>query len=142
MILPDIRKLYEPYAKDASLETTIIWCKREAAKASIPDSVRDLAIAQTFVEMSAGKTFEIGTCNCGCNFPIPWSCVALNHYILRKMFALKVQYDKAEADAITKYIQDAIVKVIELENAAFTKQELGKNTEDEVTKKPWYRRLF
>ena len=78
-MLPDIEKLYKPYSKDADLKTSILYWEKEALIHHIPLDIRDAAITETFLEMANGKTFPIGTCDCGCEFPVEWSSVAINH---------------------------------------------------------------
>jgi len=118
-MLPNLDKLYKPYAKDADLKTSILYWEKEAANLGILAEIRDSAIAETFLEMANGKTFPVGSCDCGCEFPIAWSCVALNHYVLKKMLAMKDVVDIHKADIIKANIHAGMLAIIEAKNAEF-----------------------
>ena len=94
-----------------------------AANRGIAPEIRDTAIAETFLEMAVGKTFPIGSCDCGCEFPIEWSCVALNHYVLKKMIAMKDEVDIHKADIITANIHAGMLAIIEAKNAEFVTEQ-------------------
>lgn len=118
-MLPDLDKLYEPYSADASLSISLMYWKKEAEKLGLSPDVRDVAISETFLEMANGKKFPIGTCDCGCEFPIKWSCVALNHYVLKKMIAIKDEVDKKVADILKANIHTQMLTLISAENQKF-----------------------
>jgi len=118
-MLPNLDKLYKPYAKDADLKTSILYWEREAANLSIAPEIRDTAIAETFLEMAGGKTFPIGSCDCGCEFPIVWSSVSINHYVLKRMIAMKDEVDIHKADIIKATIHAGMLAIIEAKNAEF-----------------------
>ena len=112
MIIPQMEELYRPYSKDASLEKTMEWLMKQAAAGGVPDGVRDAVITEVFLEMAKGKTFPTDHCDCGCDFPVKWSCVAMNHYTLKRMLERKGQvtaaYNKVLQDALTTSILDHI----------------------------------
>lgn len=118
MIL-DFEKLYEPYSKDADLKTTMLWFEREAAKLGVPSDVRDAAVAETFLEMANGKTFSTDGCTCGCEFPIKWSSVDMNHYALKKMIEKNKAVQKARSDALLDSVNKAVLNHIQAQNEAY-----------------------
>jgi hypothetical protein len=103
-MLPTFEELYKPYSKDAPLDKTMEWLMKQAASNGVPDAIRDTAITEVFLEMAKGKSFPTDHCDCGCEFPVKWSCVAMNHYTLRRMLEKKT----AVASAASKLLQDAL----------------------------------
>ena len=132
MILPDYEKLYERYSADASLNQTITWMCKQAVQFSIPDEIRDAAISETFLEMGRGLKFPIGICNCGCDFPTKWSCVAQNHYMLNKMLEMQDIRVKQLAELIQDRTHAKMLFIIKEQNREYTKKHIT----------PWYRRIF
>jgi hypothetical protein len=115
-MLPDLEELYKPYSKDADLETTLLYWQKEATNLGINHEIKDAIIAEVFLEMANGKTFEIGTCTCGCDFPIEWSCVDLNHYALNKMKAAKKEMNAMLSDALKAKVHGHMLNIISKEN--------------------------
>lgn len=103
-MIPNMEELYKPYSKDANLMTSLLYWKKEGRKLRIPEDVIMASVTETFVEIANGKKFPIGTCDCGCDFPVEWSCVALNHYVLKKM----VDKNKDIQEKIAHLMQDDI----------------------------------
>lgn len=123
MLLPDIEKLYEPYSKDADLKTSILYWKKEAENLGVLPEVRDAAITETFIEMANGKTFPIGTCDCGCEFPVEWSSVAINHYVLKKMIAMRDKINTQIAETMQRNIHAGMLAIIKIKNNEFVKDQ-------------------
>lgn len=123
-MLPDIEELYEPYSKDADLNTTLLYWGREAKKLGISPDIREAAIAETFLELANGKVFPIGTCDCGCDFPVEWSCVALNHYTLRKMISIRDKISAKVVELMKEDIHAGMLAIIESRNAEFVKEQM------------------
>ncbi|MCK4554946.1 hypothetical protein KAU19_08415 [Candidatus Parcubacteria bacterium] len=126
MLLPDLKKLYEPYSKDADLETSLLYWKKEAENLGISLEVRDAAITETFIEMANGKTFPIGTCDCGCEFSVEWSSVAINHYVLKKMTVMRDKTNNQIAMAIQRNIHAGMLAIIKNKNDKFVKDQKKK----------------
>jgi len=123
-MLPNLDELYEPYSKDADLKTSILYWEKEARNLGIPSEIRDAAIIQTFLEMANGKTFPIGSCDCGCEFPVEWSSVSINHYVLKKMLAMKGEVDFQKTELIKANIHTGMLAIIETKNAEFVAEQL------------------
>ena len=123
-MLPDMEKLYAPYARDADLQTSLLYWQKEASKLGVSAELRDQAIAETFLEMANGKVFPVGKCDCGCEFPVEWSCVALNHYVLKKMVAVKNEIAAAQAEMLKRRLQTTMLELIEKDNAAYTAENM------------------
>ena len=118
-MLPNLEELYIPYSKDADLKTSIMYWKKEATQLGISGEIRDACISEAFLEMANGKTFPIGPCDCGCEFPIEWSCVALNHYVLKKMIAMKDKIDIQTTEIIKQNIHAGMLSIIKTKNDEF-----------------------
>ena len=129
-MLPNINDLYEPYSADADLKTSILYWEKEARNLGIPEEIRDAAIIQTFLEMTNGKTFPIGSCDCGCEFPVKWSSVAINHYVIKKMLAMKGEIDFQKAELITANIHRGMLAIIEAKNAEFVAEQMAEEIEE------------
>lgn len=121
-MLPNIEELYKPYSKDADFKTSLLYWKKEARNLSISDEVMQSCIAETFLEMANGKTFPTDRCDCGCNFPKKWSCVALNHYVLKKMIKKKGDIDQSTADILQNNIKASMLSLIEKENQEYIRE--------------------
>jgi hypothetical protein len=135
-MLLDFHKLYEPYAKDASLETTMLWLEKEAHNRGIPDDVRNAVIAEVFLEMANGKTFPIDHCDCSPDCPFanhPWSSAAMNHYTLRKMIEANQTVIRARSDLILASVNSRIIQRIEQSNAEF----VAEQTKPSRLKRAW-----
>ena len=115
-MLPDLEELYKPYSKDADLETTLLYWQREATNLGINHEIKDAIIAEVFLEMANGRTFEIGSCTCGCEFPVEWSCVDLNHYVLNKMKDAKTEMNQMLSDALKAKVHGHMLNIIKKDN--------------------------
>lgn len=131
MILPDMKKLYEPYSNDASLETTLAWFKREALKRGISDEVRDAATMEVFLEMAQGKVFPL-TCDCGCD--LKWSSAAMNHYTLKKMLSMHNVVAEAASKALGDHLSAAIMAYVQSEDMSKTN---GTNSQNKASLLDW-----
>jgi len=116
--------LYKPYSENATLATTLLYWTKQAQGLDVSVEIRDSAIAEAFLEIAQGKEFPVGTCDCGCEFPIKWSCVALNHYVLKKMIAKKTEIDID----IAKHLQDKLhlhmLGLIKMQNEEYVKEQM------------------
>jgi len=133
-MLPDLDNLYKPYARDADLKTSIMYWTKEAQNLGLSNEIRDAAISEAFLEMANGKTFPIGSCDCGCEFPVEWSCVALNHYVLKKMVKLKEKVDTQTAEIIKKNIHTSMLTIIRTKNDEFIAEQKKQDKQSEQPK--------
>ncbi len=129
MIL-DFQKLYEPYSKDASLQTTLQWLEREARNRGIPDDVRDTVIGEVFLEMARGKTFSTTSCSCSPDCPFrdhPWSSAEMNHYTLQRMLLAQQQLQQDRAIFLQEKVNTLVLQHIEEQNAEFIQEHMKPN---------------
>jgi hypothetical protein len=135
MMLPDYEALYAPYAASADLATTMNWFKKQAASLGVSDEIRELAIAETFLEMSRGKVFPTDFCDCGCGVKVPWSCMAMNHYVMKKMLKLRDELGALVAKQLNDKARAMILLHMEDDNKKFTQEQLGVDNATSVPKK-------
>lgn len=137
MAVPNMKELYQPYSNDASLEVSLAWWKKQAKNLGISENIVEWAIAETFTEMEAGKTFEIGNCHCSkCGedgFPTQWSCVAINHYVLEKMLSKHREVEKETLAIMQGNINTIMESIAARDNKDFIK----KNTRPNIIKRIW-----
>ena len=115
MILPDYEKLFEPYSESCTIEMMIDWL-RKTSRAN--EEIISLCVRNLFTELAHGKTF-LHKCDCGCEIDAPH--VAINHYLLKNTLELKAEADREYSKVLERVDQARIIKHIELENAAYTK---------------------
>lgn len=131
MIIPNMEELYKPYSENADLQTSLMYWSREAKNLNIPESIMNVCIAEAFTEMASGKTFPVGECHCSrcgeAGFPVKWSCVALNHYVLEKMLGKKQELDQSQAQILQSGIEAAMLSLISKNNKEYIDANMKKN---------------
>lgn len=123
MMIPSMEELYKPYSKDAPLEKTLEWLHRQAAASGVPETVRDTVITEVFLEMAKGKTFSTDSCSCGCEFPVKWSCVDMNHYTLKRMLERKDAVASAASKLLQQALETSILDHIHRENEKYVAEQ-------------------
>lgn len=126
----EFEKLYELYAEDADLETTMLYFEKEAAARRIPDDVRDAAIAEVFMEMASGKKFSTDFCDCtpDCAYQtVKWSSAHMNHYTLLKMIEKGGEIKRAHAEILLRGVNTALLSHIKEENAVYLAKKMARS---------------
>ena len=116
MIIPDFEKLYEPYAGKASLDQTLAWMQKKSKELGISETVMNEAVADTFLEMAAGKTFPTDGGNTGFT---GYPHAVLNHYLLAKMIQLNASAVKSYRESLEGVVKARMLSHIEAENQKF-----------------------
>lgn len=118
MILPEFKKLYEPYTEDgASLEGSMKWLKKVT---QMDTSVIESVVAETFIELAGGRVF--GECECGCE--IRNAHTAIEHYMRDRCLELNAVAEKAYWERVQERVQAQILSHIKKENEEY----IAKNT--------------
>jgi len=120
-MLLDYEKLFEPYTADGhTVERSIAWVKKEAAKRGVNAETIDVGIQLFFMEVANGKTYPIDKCPCGCG--IDKAGTAITHDMLRIVLEMdreqRIQFAKqlegATNRGIAGYVTDAEDLAVEL----------------------------
>jgi hypothetical protein len=123
-MLPNLEEIYRPYAGDAKLKVSLLYWTKEAANLQISEEVMNASIAEAFLEIQNGKEIPVGYCHCKrCGpegFSVPWSCVALNHYVLEKMMEKKDVIDLDKIRVLQQGIEVAMLSIIGKQNREYT----------------------
>lgn len=117
MILPDYKKLFEPYARDngACIEDTYEWLIRESGAG---EEICMQVLTSTMLELAQGRKFSTEVCEqCLCGTKA--SHADIEHYMLRKAKDLKKQENKKRYQSMQEILQKMILTHIQLDNAQF-----------------------
>lgn len=123
-MMPEFEELYKPYSKDATLDESYNWLKKQCAGMGIDEQTADASWSETFLEMAQGKKFSIGTCDCGCDFPKEWSCVAFNHHTLKRAIAMNEKANRAKLQVLNNTLRNNILFHIEDQNRVYVEDNL------------------
>lgn len=114
MMTLDYTNLFEPYMQSTTLAKVAEWLiKRTGASPQIIEVV----IAETAIELANGKTFSTTGCDCGCEMTLP--NVAIEHYMMRQVYAKKQEVELVYVDALQANLRAMLVAYMHKENEQY-----------------------
>ncbi len=114
MILPDYKKLFEPYTgSDSTVEAMIAWLRKTSGA---QEEIISLSVRNLFTELAGGKTFPTDMCQCGCEMKVAHA--AINHYLLKETLKLKNAANRRYWSTLEKFDHERIIKYVETARGA------------------------